>query len=184
MVRRQPYRCHLTNCTDKRLEVRVPAFDDSTNTILFMHISWFCLNCVTNDADTAHAWFNTLRPRQNGRHFPDDIVKCIFLNKNVWISINISLKFVPKSLLNNIPSLVQIMAWHRPGGKPLSEPMMVSLLTHICAIRPQWVNQTIFSSTQWRPRASRWFPQIWGTFSQYFFWQFPHWCYQSFQFWE
>ena len=87
--------------------------------------------------------FNTLRPRQNGRHFPDGIVKCIFLNKNVWISINISLKFVPKGLINNIPSLVQIMAWRRPGGKPLSEPMMVSLLTHICAIRPQWVDYQI-----------------------------------------
>ena len=26
---------------------------------------------------------NTLRPRQNGRHFPDDVFKCIFLNENV-----------------------------------------------------------------------------------------------------
>ena len=32
------------------------------------------------------------------------------------------------------------MAWRRPGAKPLSEPMMVSLLTHICVTRPQWVN--------------------------------------------
>ena len=37
---------------------------------------------------------NTLRQRQDGRHFPDDIFKCIFLNENVWISIKISLKFV------------------------------------------------------------------------------------------
>ena len=34
-------------------------------------------------------YLNTLRPRQNGRHFPDDIFKCIFLNENVWISIKI-----------------------------------------------------------------------------------------------
>ena len=39
---------------------------------------------------------NTLRPRQNGCHFPDDILKWIFLNENVWISSEISLKFVPK----------------------------------------------------------------------------------------
>ena len=39
---------------------------------------------------------NTLRPRQNGRHFADDILKCIFLNENVSIAIKISLKFVPK----------------------------------------------------------------------------------------
>ena len=45
----------------------------------------------------------------------------------------ISLRFVPKGLINNIPALVQIMAWHRPGDKPLSEPMMVNLLTHIYA---------------------------------------------------
>ena len=25
--------------------------------------------------------FNTLRPKQNGRHFPDDIFKCICLNE-------------------------------------------------------------------------------------------------------
>ena len=81
---------------------------------------------------------NTLRPRQNGRHFPDDSFKCIFLNASVLISIKISLKFVPRSLINNIPALVQIMAWRRSGDKRLSEPMMVSLPTHICVTRPQW----------------------------------------------
>ena len=30
------------------------------------------------------------------------------------------------------------MAWPRPGYKPLSEPRMESLLTHICVTRPQW----------------------------------------------
>ena len=83
--------------------------------------------------------FNSLRPRQNGRHFADDIFKRIFLNENVRITIKISLKFVPKVRINNIPALVQIMAWRRPGDKPLSGPMMVSLLTHICVTRPQWV---------------------------------------------
>ena len=82
---------------------------------------------------------NTLRPRQNGRHFADDTFKPIFLNENIWISIKISLKFVPKAPINNIPVLVQIMAWRRPGDKPLSEPMMVSFPTHICVTRPQWV---------------------------------------------
>ena len=44
-----------------------------------------------------------------------------------------------KGPINNIPALVQIMAWRRPGDKPLSEPMMVRLPTHICDTRPQWV---------------------------------------------
>ena len=88
---------------------------------------------------------NTLRPRQNGRHFADAIFKCIFLNENIWILIKISLKFVPKSSINNIPALVQIMAWRRPGDKPLSEPMVVNLPTHICVTRPQWVKLTHWS---------------------------------------
>ena len=83
---------------------------------------------------------NTLRPRQHGRRYPDDIFKCIFLNENICIPINISLNFVPKGQIKNIPPLVQIMAWRRPGDKPLFEPMMVNLVTHICITRPQWVN--------------------------------------------
>ena len=45
-------------------------------------------------------------------HFTD-LFKCIFLNENVWITTKISLKFVPKIPINNIPALVQIMAWCR-----------------------------------------------------------------------
>ena len=60
---------------------------------------------------------DTLRPRQNGPHFPDDIFKCIFLNENVWISNSISLKCVLEDPINNIPALVQIMAWRRPGNQ-------------------------------------------------------------------
>ena len=83
--------------------------------------------------------FNTLVTETNCHHFADDIFKCIFLNKNIWISLKISLKFVPKVRINNIPSLVQIMAWSQPGDKTLFEPMMDSLLTHICVTRRQWI---------------------------------------------
>ena len=82
---------------------------------------------------------NTLRLRQNGRHFPEDIFKWILLIENVWISINISLQCVSIGPINNIPTLVQVMAWRRPGDKPLSEPTMVRLSTHICVTQPQWV---------------------------------------------
>ena len=80
---------------------------------------------------------NTLRPRQNGRLFADDTLKRIFLNENVRISIEISLKFVPEGPINNIPALVQIIACRLNGAKPLSEPMTVSSPTHICVTRPQ-----------------------------------------------
>ena len=89
-------------------------------------------------------WFNTLRPGQDGCHFPDDIFKCIFLNENVWIFITISQKFVPKGWINNIPALVLNQWWS-------------SLLTHICVTRPQWVKTCglnsikaiIFQITHW-----------------------------------
>ena len=81
------------------------------------------------DKSPRSQWVNTLRLGQNGHHLPDDIFKCIFLKENVWILIKISLNFVPKGPTNNISALVQVMAWRRP----LSEPMMVSSLTHIYA---------------------------------------------------
>ena len=80
---------------------------------------------------------NTLRPKQNGRHLADDTFKRISLNENVRISIKISLNFVPYGPINNILALVQIVAWRRSGDKPLSEPMLVRLPTHICITRPQ-----------------------------------------------
>ena len=117
---------------------------------------------------------NISRSKQNGRYFADDIFtevfnerfsvlikkchrrfswrhnwhyvitfprrhfKCLFINENVGISIKISLKFVPKGSTYNIPPWVQKMAW-----RPVSE-LMVSLLTHICVNRSQWVIWTNF----------------------------------------
>ena len=48
--------------------------------------------------------------------------------------------FFPKGSIDNIPALVQIMAWGLVGAKPWSEPMMESLLMHICVTRPQWLD--------------------------------------------
>ena len=118
---------------------------------LFVKVNWCVMIAITlprffvfaTGTATLSQRFNTLRPRQNGRHFADDILKCIFLNENVWISIKISLKFAPKCPINNIPALVQIMAWRRPGDKPLSEPVMVRLSTHICVTRPQWFRKSM-----------------------------------------
>ena len=66
---------------------------------------------------------------------------CNFVNENVWISLKISLKFVLKLQIDNIPAVILIMAWARPGDKPLSEPMLYNLLTPICVTLPQWVMQ-------------------------------------------
>ena len=81
---------------------------------------------------------NPLRPRQNCCHFANGIFKCIFLHENVWILPRVSLEFAPWVSINNILVLVQIMAW----CQSLFEPMMVSLLMHICITRLRWGNDS------------------------------------------
>ena len=76
-------------------------------------------------------------PRQYSHHFAIDTFKRILLNENATSWIKISLKFVPKGPINNIPALVQLMAWRHPGDTPLSEIMADRLPTHICVTRPQ-----------------------------------------------
>ena len=116
---------------------------------------------------------NALKPRENGPHFADDIFKCIFVNENLWIPLKISLKFVPKGPINNIPSLVQIMAWRRTGDKPLSEPMMVRLPTYICVTWPQWVNC-------WYIHARKFYTYYWHIHDGMFYTMFPLWICQPF----
>ena len=53
-----------------------------------------------------------------------NISKIIFLNENVWILNMIWLKFVPKLPIDNDTALIQLMAWHIIGDKPVSLPMM------------------------------------------------------------
>ena len=54
----------------------------------------------------------------------DDIFKCVFVNENVRMSIQIWLKFVPKSPIYNNSALVLVMIWRRTGDKPLPQAMM------------------------------------------------------------
>ena len=54
----------------------------------------------------------------------DDNFKCIFFKENDGIVIQISLKFVPRIVIDNKPALVQVMAWCQRGNKPLPEPML------------------------------------------------------------
>ena len=94
---------------------RVAVPEAKTYVFLFCFVLCVCFLSFHN------RWmFNILRPRQNGSRIADDILDCVLLNENVWISIKISLKFLPKGPINNIPALVPIMTWRRPGDKPLS----------------------------------------------------------------
>ena len=46
------------------------------------------------------------------------------LSENIWISIKISLTFVPKGPIDHKSALVEVMAWHWTGDKPLPGTMM------------------------------------------------------------
>ena len=55
-------------------------------------------------------------PGQNGRHFADDIFRCIFVTEKFRILIDISLKFVPKGLVDSLdnclaPNRRQAIIW-------------------------------------------------------------------------
>ena len=76
------------------------SFDDVIMVAAFYvkKLVWcLCTTCLKLQVwvSCARLVFNTLKLRQNGRHFPDDILTSISLNEYVWIPINISLKFVP-----------------------------------------------------------------------------------------
>ena len=73
---------HYVHCKDALLDCSAPGGER-------------CESLTWVDEIVSHS-LNILRLRQNGQHFADDISKCIFLKENVWISLKISLKFVPE----------------------------------------------------------------------------------------
>ena len=105
--------------------------------LLKMSAAKFQLFCFGLNVSSMHSQYLS-------RDKMDVISQTTFSNafSSMKIVIKFSLKFVPKGPIYNIPALVQIMAWRHPGAKPLSEPMVVSLPTHICVTRPQWVNMS------------------------------------------
>ena len=89
--------------------------NEGSRTALQYHVAWLVYGLMlfrgsylfkTLSLYLKGCWFaiNSLRPRQNGCLFADDIFKCIFLNENILIAINISLSFVPKGPIDNIPA--------------------------------------------------------------------------------
>ena len=79
-----------------------------------------------HDETAINHGLNSSPPGQNGHHFAGNSSRYIFVNEKFCVLTKISLKFVPKGPIDYKSALVQIMAWRRPGDKPLSEPMMVS----------------------------------------------------------
>ena len=137
--------CHWPLCKGPVMRKRFPFDDITMNGEKQVDLEPICYN----DPESLHllksCFDHQLQHYIDGlTHWGQDKIAAIFqttfsnaLNENVWISIEIPLTFLPKGPINNIPALVQIMAWHRPGDKPLSEPVMVSLAMLICVNWPQ-----------------------------------------------
>ena len=82
----------------------------TTNSVVRTNIAWNCYYLIS--------------PWSKGRHFADDIFRCILAKEKFSILIEISLKFASKSPIGNNPALAKIRAWRRIGDKPLSESML------------------------------------------------------------
>ena len=127
-------------------EQNLVRFEFQLNMLYFNNPQYLVFNFIRCTQQLQHIWdpnkvislnieAETKWPPFSRRH-----IQMHYLEWKCIILIKISLKFVPKGSINNIATLVQIMAWRRPGDNPLSEPMMVILLMQICITRPQWVN--------------------------------------------
>ena len=73
---------------------------------LTFHSGYILIKQSTKQKRVSYIYLNTMRPRHHGRHFAYDTFKSILLNENVRISINFSLKFVPRGAISNIPVLM------------------------------------------------------------------------------
>ena len=108
--RHESYRdiCKIVTCSDNFFK---------PNNYMYLHKAYSAYSAPSQCLHKGR--LDILMPIQNGRHFPHDIFKCIFLNESVWISVKTSLKFIsmgPVSgmgTINNIQALVQIMAWRQ-----------------------------------------------------------------------
>ena len=80
----------------------------------------------TNDTVISHATTSLTKCVTHSLSIPNQILlnSSPFFNEKFCILIQISLKFVPKGPIDNKAALVQVMAWHLKGDKPLSEPML------------------------------------------------------------
>ena len=59
-----------------------------------------------------------------------DNFKCIFLNENYRILIQISLKFVPRSAIGNKAALFQVMVGRWRGNKPVLTQFTDAYMRH------------------------------------------------------
>ena len=135
--------CYLRSVISFNIGFKIPWIEISSKYmetrmtyVVCMELSFYQIRSTPFSFHTeAETRWPTFRRQHFQRHF---------FNEDILISIDISLKFVSKDQINNILALVQIMAWHRRGEKPLSGPMMIIFPTHVCVTRPQVMVSDIY----------------------------------------
>ena len=129
----------------------IPVIIRSLYSYVVSRCPWYCQWWHKIHLECHFSWSS---PRQNGRHFADDIFRCIFLNQKFCILFKISLTFVPS---DKNPVLVSIMAWRRIGDKPLFKPILTQfsdLLGHphpagAVAVGNAWIATEHRSKSLW-----------------------------------
>ena len=104
------------------------------NAVTFSEARWLLhmTRFISFPKATSNLWpFNTLRSRQNGIHFPDDIFKCIFMNNKFCILIPLLMRFAPKGQVINKSALVPVIAWHQPTKNSLITAVIFSEFAHL-----------------------------------------------------
>ena len=100
-------------------------------------------------------------PRQNGCHFGRWHFQMHFFNENDSIPIRIPLKCIPRSTVDIKPALVQVVAWHRLGDKPLPEPM----ITQFTDAYMRHYGEMSWKGPKWY-RVIWWYHESWRTNSR------------------
>ena len=115
------------------------------------------LHLIFSLASTWHVFMlftlNSSPPGQDGRGFADDVFRCTFVNEKICILIEISLKFVPRGLIDNKAVLVQAMAWRQRATSHYLNRCWSSSLTHIYGTGGRWVNSLVPEQNGWNASA-------------------------------
>ena len=117
--------CFFTNVTSTAV-AEISIRGDFFSKAIINSLSLTCFSFISFYSELTSLYISTTYTYQvwiYDMKITDDIFKSIF-NEGVWISITISLKFVPKGPIDYKSALVQVMAWHRTGEKPLPESML------------------------------------------------------------
>ena len=131
-----------------RHHIYIPSHHTTSNIYTYIYTYWMWCGGWVGVCFTAFLYqsvvllsINTLRPRKVAISFQRTFSNAFSWKKIYKFGLKFHWSFFLRVQLTMFHHwyLVQIMAWRRPGDKPLSEPMMVRLPTHICVTRPQWV---------------------------------------------